>query len=245
MPLLALLLALLSVPTLLSACPLPQSEIPQPEDVYRQERLEMVEQHLRSRDIHHEGVLEAMSRVPRHLFMPSEVRQYAYADQAAPIGSEQTLSQPYVVALMTQSVDPKPQDLVLEIGTGSGYQAAVLAELTREVFTIEIVPELAESAARTLEEQGYSNVRVRQGDGYQGWPSEAPFDVVMITAAAERIPEPLIEQLAEGGRLIMPLGQVDGIQTLTLVTRKDGQTAVTGIIPVRFVPMTGEIQDGR
>ncbi|MCZ6877822.1 MAG: protein-L-isoaspartate(D-aspartate) O-methyltransferase [Acidobacteria bacterium] len=207
-----------------------------------QQREEMVESQLKGRGIANELVLEAMRKVPRHLFMPPEVRQYAYIDSPVPIGAEQTISQPYIVALMTQIVDPKPQDRALEVGTGSGYQAAVLSELVREVFTIEIIPALAQRAGKALSELGYDGVEVRQGDGYQGWPEKAPFDIILITAAPEEIPQPLIDQLAEGGRLVVPLGPAGDIQTLTLLTKVKGQITRTSITSVRFVPMTGEAQ---
>lgn len=212
---------------------------------FAQQREQMVETQLESRDIQSERVLEAMKKVPRHLFMPASVRQYAYVDSPVPIGKGQTISQPYIVGLMTQTVDPKPGDRALEVGTGSGYQAAVLGELVQEVYTIEIIPDLAERAEKALAESGYDNVEVRQGDGYQGWPEKAPFDIILITAAPEEIPQPLIDQLAEGGRLVVPVGPQGEIQTLTLVTREKGEVKRTYITDVRFVPMTGEVQQLR
>ena len=212
---------------------------------FAQQREQMVETQLESRDIQSERVLEAMKKVPRHLFMPASVRQYAYVDSPVPIGKGQTISQPYIVGLMTQTVDPKPGDRALEVGTGSGYQAAVLGELVQEVFSIEIIPDLAERAEKVLAESGYDNVEVRQGDGYQGWPEKAPFDIILITAAPEEIPQPLIDQLAEGGRLVVPVGPQEEIQTLTLVTREKGEVKRTYITDVRFVPMTGEVQQLR
>lgn len=212
---------------------------------FAQQREQMVETQLESRDIQSERVLEAMKKVPRHLFMPASVRQYAYVDSPVPIGKGQTISQPYIVGLMTQTVDPKPGDRALEVGTGSGYQAAVLGELVQEVFSIEIIPDLAERAEKVLAESGYDNVEVRQGDGYQGWPEKAPFDIILITAAPEEIPQPLIDQLAEGGRLVVPVGPQGEIQTLTLVTREKGEVKRTYITDVRFVPMTGEVQQLR
>ena len=212
---------------------------------FAQQREQMVETQLESRDIQSERVLEAMKKVPRHLFMPASVRQYAYVDSPVPIGKGQTISQPYIVGLMTQTVDPKPGDRALEVGTGSGYQAAVLGELVQEVFSIEIIPDLAERAEKVLSELGYDNVEVRQGDGYQGWPAKAPFDIILITAAPEEIPQPLIDQLAEGGRLVVPVGPQGEIQTLTLVTREKGEVKKTYITDVRFVPMTGEVQQSR
>ena len=212
---------------------------------FAQQREKMVETQLESRDIQSERVLEAMKKVPRHLFMPESVRQYAYIDSPVPIDQGQTISQPYIVGLMTQTVDPKPGDRALEVGTGSGYQAAVLGELVQEVYTIEIIPDLAERAEKALAESGYDNVEVRQGDGYQGWPEKAPFDIILITAAPEKIPQPLIDQLAEGGRLVVPVGPQGEIQTLTLVTREKGEVKRTYITDVRFVPMTGEVQQLR
>jgi protein-L-isoaspartate(D-aspartate) O-methyltransferase len=202
----------------------------------------MVEQQLRTRNIKSTRVLDAMRKVPRHLFMPEEVRRDAYLDRPVPIGEDQTISQPYIVALMTQTVEPQPHQRALEIGTGSGYQAAVLAELVGQVYTIEIISLLGERARGTLEELGYDNVEVRVGDGYKGWPEEAPFDIILVTAAAGEIPEPLLEQLAEGGKLVMPVGQVGGIQALTTVTKTGGEVFRTHVTDVRFVPMTGEIQ---
>ena len=215
------------------------------QDDFAQQREQMVETQLESRDIQSERVLEAMKKVPRHLFMPASVRQYAYVDSPVPIGKGQTISQPYIVGLMTQTVDPKPGDRALEVGTGSGYQAAVLGELVQEVFSIEIIPDLAGRAGKALSGLGYDNVEVRQGDGYQGWPTKAPFDIILITAAPEEIPQPLIDQLAEGGRLVVPVGPQGEIQTLTLVTREKGEVKRTYITDVRFVPMTGEVQQLR
>ena len=215
------------------------------QEEFAQQREQMVETQLKSRDIRNERVLEAMKKVPRHLFMPASVRQYAYVDSPIPIGQSQTISQPYIVALMTQTVDPKPGDRSLEVGTGSGYQAAVLGELVQEVYTIEIIPDLAERAEKALAELGYDNVEVRQGDGYQGWPEKAPFDIILITAAPEEIPQPLIDQLAEGGRLVVPVGPQGEVQTLTLVTKEKGEVKRAYITDVRFVPMTGEVQQLR
>ncbi len=223
----------------------PVSGNPMAQEEFSQQREQMVETQLKSRDIQNELVLEAMRKVPRHLFMPAPVRQYAYIDSPVPIGEEQTISQPYIVGLMTQTVDPKPGNRALEVGTGSGYQAAVLGELVQEVYTIEIIPVLAERAGKTLSELGYDNVEVRQGDGYQGWPEQAPFDIILITAAPEEIPQPLIDQLAEGGRLVVPVGPQGEIQTLTLVTKEKGEVQRTHITGVRFVPMTGEVQQLR
>ncbi len=205
-------------------------------------RQSMVVHQLASRDIDDQRVLEAMRRIPRHLFVPPEMRAFAYQDSPLPIGLNQTISQPYIVALMTQLALPRKDDKALEVGTGSGYQAAVLSRLVSEVYTIEIIPELAERAGAILKELAYENVHVREGDGYRGWPEKAPFDIVLVTAAADVIPEPLIEQLAEGGRLIMPVGEIGGIQVLTRLTKKEGRIEKEQISGVRFVPMTGEVQ---
>lgn len=223
------------------ASPALTSETAQGDKFQRQRHL-MVQRQLASRDISDRRVLEAMEQVPRHKFVPESLRHLAYADHPLPIGEEQTISQPYIVALMTQSAQPGIGDRALEIGTGSGYQAAVLSRLVERVFTIEIVPVLATVARKRLQEMGYGNIEVRHGDGYQGWPEEAPFDIILITAAAEKVPEPLIEQLAEGGRLIMPLGQTGGVQSLIRVRKEKGKLHRETLTSVRFVPMTGEVQ---
>jgi protein-L-isoaspartate(D-aspartate) O-methyltransferase len=186
-------------------------------------------------------VAAAIGRVPRHRFVPAQLADRAYENRPLPIGHEQTISQPFIVALMTELVDPKPDDRVLEIGTGSGYQAAVLAELVARVYTIEIVRPLGEQAAALLKSLGYRNVETRIGDGYLGWPEAAPFDAIVVTAAPEHMPQPLIDQLAPGGRLIAPVGSRFGVQTLQLL-RKDAQgRAVTrSVLEVRFVPLTRE-----
>ena len=184
-------------------------------------------------------VLEAMRAVPRHLFMPTEVRRYAYRDGPVPIGHDQTMSQPYIVALMSEALGLKPGERVLEIGTGSGYQAAVLAHLTGEVYTIEIVESLATKARHALHEQGYEEVRCRTGDGYKGWPEAAPFDAIIMTCAAAEVPVPLWEQLKPGGRLVMPRGEAGNEQALILLTKRpDGSRDEQVISAVRFVPMT-------
>lgn len=216
---------------------------PKNEESYGVARHRMVENQLAGRDIRDPRVLDAMKEVPRHLFVPENIRPQAYSDSALPIGENQTISQPYIVALMTQLAEPGRDDRVLEVGTGSGYQAAVLSRLTRHVYTIEIVPTLAERARRTLQEAGYDNVTVRAGDGYAGWPEHAPFDIVVVTAAAPRLPEPLQDQLAEGGRLVIPVGRPGGIQTLVRYRKSGGRLERENVIPVRFVPMTGKIQE--
>lgn len=210
-------------------------------DEFAQMRQRMVQRQMEGRDIRDAAVLEVMRKVPRHLFVPSPLREYAYNDQPLPIGEGQTISQPYIVAYMTQALELKPNDRVLEIGTGSGYQAAVLAELVAEVYSIEIVPELGERSAALLKELGYDNVRVRVGDGYFGWPEKAPFDAVMVTAAPDHIPPRLVEQLVEGGRMVLPVG--DEQQALLRLRKKPGgEVERERLLPVRFVPMTGEAQ---
>ena len=185
-------------------------------------------------------VLDVMERIPRHLFVPEGVRSHAYEDRPLPIGFGQTISQPYIVALMTDLLDLKGGEAVLEVGTGSGYQAAVLAHLVRRVNTIEIVPELAEISARRFEALGYMSVSRRQGDGYYGWPEKAPFDAIVVTAAASHVPPPLIAQLKPGGRMIIPLGNHFFTQVLMIVEKgRDGAVRTRQLLPVRFVPLTG------
>lgn len=196
---------------------------------------------LRRDGITSEEVLGALGRIPRHRFVPDAYQSRAYENRPLPIGNEQTISQPYIVAFMTETLQLAPTDRVLEVGTGSGYQAAVLAELAREVYSIEIIAELGERARTLLQELGYSNVQVRIGDGYRGWPEAAPFDAVILTAAPERIPQPLLDQLAVGGRLIAPVGGRS--QHLILVVRTETGFERTQHLPVRFVPMTGEAQE--
>jgi len=208
------------------------------------ERWQMVVQQIQARDIHDPCVLEALRTVPRHAFVPEFHRDQAYADSPLPIGHGQTISQPYIVAFMTEALHLDQDSRVLEVGTGSGYQAAVCAEIAREVWTIEIVPELAESAAQTLKELGYLNVHVKAGDGFFGWGDKAPFDVIIGTAAAGQIPRPLLEQLRTGGRMILPCEDADGLQYLVLVTKNGrGELSQKRILPVRFVPMTGRVQE--
>ncbi|HHS12719.1 MAG TPA: protein-L-isoaspartate(D-aspartate) O-methyltransferase [bacterium] len=211
--------------------------MPQNEKPIRQ-RHEMVERQIIARGVRDEEVLRAMRKVPRHLFVPESFRRLAYADEPLPIGEDQTISQPYIVAYMTEALRLKGGERVLEIGTGSGYQAAVLAEIADSVFTIEIVPALADRAAETLADLGYDNVRCLKGDGTYGWPEKAPFDAIMVTAAPPSIPSALSEQLKEGGRMIIPVGT--WYQELILVTRKNGALRKERLIPVRFVPMTGD-----
>ncbi len=211
-------------------------------DKYSLSRKQMVETQLKTRDINNEKVLKVMETVPRHKFMTQYIDQ-AYEDHPVPIGYGQTISQPYIVALMTQSLELKPRDKVLEIGTGSGYQAAVLAELVKEVYTIEIIKELAQSASERLNSLGYNNVEVKNADGYFGWKDKVRFDAIIVTAAANHIPPPLLEQLKENGKLIIPLGSTLRFQTLTLVTKKGTELETEFITGVRFVPMTGKAQE--
>ena len=199
-------------------------------------RQRMVEYQLEQRGIKDRRVLEAMLKVERHRFVPLGMQRLAYSDGPLPIGEDQTISQPYIVALMTEVLGLSGNEKVLEIGTGSGYQAAILAELTKEVYTIEIIPELAKSAERLLSELGYRNIKVKCADGFLGWPEFAPFDAIIVTCAPQEIPPPLIEQLAQGGRIVAPIGSVD--QELKLFV-KQGETLIEkNIIPVIFVPMT-------
>jgi protein-L-isoaspartate(D-aspartate) O-methyltransferase len=185
-----------------------------------------------------------MRTVPRHRFVPEEYRDTAYLDRPLPIGNGQTISQPYIVAFMTEALRLEPGDRVLEVGTGSGYQAAVLAEIAGHVYSIEIIRSLAESARDRLDQLGYRNITVRHGDGYHGWPEEAPFDAIIVTAAAGHVPPPLMEQLKPEGRLVIPVGPVFAVQTLVLVERTaGGEVRTEQLLPVRFVPMTGRAQE--
>jgi protein-L-isoaspartate(D-aspartate) O-methyltransferase len=199
------------------------------------ERRTMVSHQLEQRGIRDARVLDAMRKVPRHRFVPPESQQAAYDDTPLPIGSGQTISQPYIVAYMSEALQVDKNHRVLEIGTGSGYQAAILAELAKEVYTIEIVEELGVRARETLAALGYTNIHVRVGDGYLGWPEQAPFDRVMVTAAPEHVPQPLVDQLAVGGRLIVPVGRFD--QWIRILTRTPERIVEETTIPVRFVPL--------
>ena len=201
-------------------------------------RRQMVTEQIAGREIRSPRVLDAMRKVPRHRFVPPAMVSRAYDDSPLPIGYNQTISQPFIVAHMTEALDIQSSHKVLEIGTGSGYQAAVLGELARTVYTIEIVPELARGAAATLKGLGYSNVHVRAGDGYAGWPEEAPFDRIMLTAAPEEIPKPLIDQLAARGRLLAPVGEQGAVQWLTIVDKTPQGVTQRRTLPVRFVPFT-------
>jgi protein-L-isoaspartate(D-aspartate) O-methyltransferase len=210
-------------------------------DPFAHLRRQMVDQQIRGRDVTGRDVLSAMEQVPRHLFVPPQERGQAYQDHPLPIGKGQTISQPYIVAKMTSLLQLDRRSKVLEIGTGSGYHAAVLSRVAGEVYTIEIVESLGKQARDVLARLGYRNVHVRIGDGYQGWPEEGPFDAIVLTAAPTRIPDPLLQQLKRGGRMVLPLGE--SWQDLLLVTKlADGTLVKKRVLPVRFVPMTGEAQ---
>ena len=215
--------------------PSPDDAVRQPPDVRL--RQIMVHRQIRGRGVEDERVLAAMEAVPRAEFVPTEQRPHAYEDRPLPIGEDQTISQPYIVALMTELLEVREGDRVLEIGTGSGYQAAVLAELTPHVYTIEIIPTLAERAEETLRRLGYDSVEVKAGDGYLGWPEHAPFDGIIVTCAPQEVPQPLKDQLKEGGRMVIPVGPQWTHQTLYLLTKKGESLQQKDVIPVRFVPM--------
>jgi len=238
------LIMLMSLISLGSFCMKKKSaELHNSEDHYEEQRLNMVRTQIKSRGVQDPKVLEAMTKVPRHLFVPPGEIAAAYADTPLSIGHRQTISQPYIVAYMTEKLELSGDERVLEIGTGSGYQAAVLSELARKVYTIEIVEPLCRSARARLEQLNYSNVQVKCGDGTAGWPEHAPFDAVIVTAAPQSIPQPLVDQLAVGGRMILPVGKF--FQELMLIKRNpDGKIEKESLIPVRFVPMTGEA-DGK
>jgi protein-L-isoaspartate(D-aspartate) O-methyltransferase len=225
---------------LLAGCQSVSCDVRAPESEFAAARERMVRQQLTApgRDITNARVLGVMGKVPRHEFVPTSLRGQAYEDHPLPIGFDQTISQPFIVAFMTEKLEPKPADKVLEIGTGSGYQAAVLAGLVSNVFTIEIVEPLARRAEADLKRLGYSNVKVRAGDGYKGWPEAAPFDAIIVTCAPERVPQPLVDQLKDGGRMIIPVGAF-GDQQLYLLQKKGGRVEQRAVLPVRFVPMTG------
>jgi protein-L-isoaspartate(D-aspartate) O-methyltransferase len=205
-------------------------------------RQRMVEQQLKPRDIKDQRVLAAMAKVPREEFIPVDARVDAYEDGPLPIGYDQTISQPYIVAFMTEQLGLKPGDRVLEVGSGSGYQAAILAELVAEVYTIEIVEPLANTAKATLQRLGYKNVHIKAGDGYNGWPEEAPFDAIIVTCAPDKVPQPLVDQLIDGGRMVIPVGERFA-QQLYLLEKKNGQLKESVTLPVRFVPMKREAQE--
>jgi protein-L-isoaspartate(D-aspartate) O-methyltransferase len=218
-----------------------ERETPPPNFTALRERM-VAEQLVGSgRDIEDPRVLDAMRIVPRHELVPETDRSHAYEDRALPIGFGQTISQPYIVAFMSEKLEPESTDRILEIGTGSGYQAAVLSRLVQEVYTIEIIEPLAKRAAADLERIGCTNVVVRHGDGSQGWPEAAPFDAIIVTCAPDNVPQPLVEQLNDGGRMIIPIGPIDH-QELVLLRKRGNQLEQTDVLPVRFVPMTGQVQ---
>ena len=208
----------------------------QQDDRFASAREKMVKEQIITRGVTDQPTLRAMRKVPRHLFVPEEYRNEAYDDNPLPIGYGQTISQPYIVAYMTEVSKPAPEKKVLEIGTGSGYQAAVLAEIVDKVYTIEIVPELARESAERLKKMGYTNITGKFGDGYKGWPEHAPFDIIVVTAAPEQIPQPLIDQLSENGRLVIPVGAASAVQELILIEKKNGNIEKKRLTFVRFVP---------
>lgn len=208
------------------------------EDAYLLKRQNMVKNQIEDRGVIHKPTIEAMLKVKRHLFVPAKLQDEAYNDNPLPIGYGQTISQPFIVAYMTSVIDPKPNHRVLEIGTGSGYQAAVLAEIAKEVYTIEIVEELFSSAKKRLEDLNYKNVKIKFADGYYGWKEAAPFDAIVVTAAAEFIPPPLLEQLKDGGKMVIPVGTPFLNQNLVLVEKKGKDVITKILLPVRFVPFT-------
>jgi protein-L-isoaspartate(D-aspartate) O-methyltransferase len=216
----------------------------QSHDSFSKARTEMVDKEIVGAGVKDPRVVEAMRKTPRHEFVPANQRQYAYYDMALPIGHSQTISPPFIVAYMTEKLEPQPEDKVLEIGTGSGYQAAVLSNLVREVYTIEIVEPLGQRAASTLRRLGYSNVHAKTGDGYQGWPEHAPFDKIIVTCSPEEVPPALVEQLREGGRMVIPFGQRYQ-QNLYLLKKVDGKMEIEALHPTLFVPMTGEAEERR
>jgi len=209
-----------------------------PKRDYKTMREKMVETQIKGRGVKDPRVLSVLLKVERHRFVPEKYLDSAYSDQPLPIGEGQTISQPYIVALMTELLELNGNEKVLEIGTGSGYQAAILAELAKEVYTIEIIESLASTARKKLSELGYQNIKVKAGDGYLGWPEAAPFDAVIVTAAPDHIPKPLVEQLKEGGRMVVPVGT--HTQELIKIVKRSGKMETTNVIPVVFVPMTGE-----
>lgn len=208
---------------------------------YAELREEMVERQIMARGVKDAQVIKAMKTVPRHLFVPEDERPFAYYDEPRPIGEGQTISQPYIVAFMTEQLHLKSTDHVLEIGTGSGYQAAILAQIVDSVFTIEIIPELARQAEKVLKSLNFDNVVVIHGDGYNGWPARAPYDAIIVTAAPTRIPPLLLEQLKMGGRMVLPVGEY--VQELVVVRKHEDGISMDNVLPVRFVPMTGKVQE--
>lgn len=226
------------------ACVVSPSAQAQKADPYLQKRLKMVKECIEREGITNPRVIDAMRQVPRHEFVDPNMKKDAYVDAALPIGHKQTISPPFVVAYMTQTIDPQPDDRILEIGTGSGFQAAVLSNLCKEVYSIEIVEPLGKQAAERLKRLGYANVTPRIGDGYQGWPEHAPFDKIIVTCSPESVPQPLVDQLKEGGKLLVPLGERYQ-QVFHMFEKKDGKLINTKLIPTLFVPMTGKSEDLR
>lgn len=208
------------------------------QDNFQQQRKQLVERHLIPQGIKDKATLDAMRKVERHLLIPKNMQRYAYQDRPLPIGNGQTISQPFIVAFMTEAIDPKPNMKVLEIGTGSGYQAAVLAEIVDEVYTIETVETLAETAKKRLTEMGYDNIYFRVGDGYHGWEEHAPFDAIIVTAAPEAVPPRLVEQLKVGGKMVIPVGPTANQHLQLIEKKKDGKITTKDLLPVRFVPFT-------
>jgi protein-L-isoaspartate(D-aspartate) O-methyltransferase len=211
----------------------------QTKDEYYYQRKSMVEHQLKGRGIRNKKVLKAMMKIPRQEFVPEKYKHFSYSDSPVPIDYNQTISQPYIVAYMTEKLDPQSDEKILEIGTGSGYQAAILSLLYKEVYTIEIIKPLGEKAEKIFKEEGYDNIKVRIGDGYEGWKEYAPFDAIIVTCAPENVPQPLIDQLAEGGKMIVPVGSIYS-QVLYLLEKKNGKIRTTAKMPVLFVPMTRE-----
>jgi protein-L-isoaspartate(D-aspartate) O-methyltransferase len=226
--------------TATATLPAPSATRQRAELNYSEARSTMVEFQIRQRGVRDPEVLEAMETVPRHEFVPEDYVQAAYSDGPLPIGYGQTISQPYIVAVMTELLLLEPSDKVLEVGTGSGYQAAILAELTDNVYTVEIIPELAESAAARLARLGYDAIQTLNADGYYGWPEHGPYDAIIVTAAPDHIPQPLVGQLRDGGRMVIPVGPVGWYQTLWLITKENGEVEYHNKGGVTFVPLTGE-----
>jgi len=212
----------------------------QPKDMYEKYRMAMVNNQIIARGITDISTINAMKKVPRHLFVPDDCLDIAYYDSPLPIGHGQTISQPYIVAYMTEVLKPAKGKKALEIGTGSGYQAAILAEIVDTVYSIEILPELAMQAKTRIENLGYTNIFIKPGDGYNGWPDRAPFDMIIVTAAPDHIPQPLIDQLADGGRMVIPVGRPSSVQSLILLTKRNGEIKKETLTLVRFVPFTRE-----
>ncbi|MGD8624225.1 MAG: protein-L-isoaspartate(D-aspartate) O-methyltransferase [Anaerolineae bacterium] len=227
-------------PTVIVPTALAPTPGPQPDDNRLEERMSMVEYQIRRRGITDQQVLDAMERVPRHEFVPDQYQAQAYADRPLPIGHGQTISQPYIVALMTEILQLRSTDRVLEVGTGSGYQAAILGELVAEVYTVEIIEALASQAGERLGRLGYENVHVRHADGYFGWEEHAPFDAIIVTAAPDHIPQPLVAQLDQGARLVIPIGPPGGYQTLWEISKEGDEIKKRNVTGVLFVPLTGE-----